>query len=194
MLLTGLRVNQVGLQRSRVEPEKRVGQGAVPPEEAGQVQPDQQFHQGIEQPVGRLAAPGIGEQRPVSGRVVEEAGDQDRVHVLAAVHHDAHDVDGRDAGLGQAAQQPVFTPGEVLVDRFQREQLTVLFDEPHDMPGDPAHPDLDHPLVPPVFQRLGPRQGEESCCLVGGRAEDEPHGSVRLLREFSSARTLVPPA
>ena len=56
VLLAGLRVDQVRLQRARVVPEQRVGQRAVTPEEARQVQPDQQLDQRVEQPVGRLQA------------------------------------------------------------------------------------------------------------------------------------------
>ena len=81
VLLAGLRVDQVGLQLARVVPEQRVGQRAVAPEEPGQVQPDQQFHQRVQQPVGGLHAPRVGEHRPVSRGVAEEPGDQDRVGV-----------------------------------------------------------------------------------------------------------------
>ena len=71
VLLAGLRVDQVRLQRARVVPEQRVGQRAVTPEEPGQVQPDQQLDQRVEQPVGRLQAPRVGEDRPVGGRVAD---------------------------------------------------------------------------------------------------------------------------
>ena len=79
VLLAGLRVDQVGLQRARVVAEQRVGQRTVAPEETGQVQPHQQLGQGVQQPVGGLAAAGTGEHRAVGGGVGQELGDQDRL-------------------------------------------------------------------------------------------------------------------
>src|SRR5260370_490344 len=71
-LLAGLGVDEISLERSRVGAEQGVGQRAVAPEEPGQVQPDQELHQRVEQPLGGPAAAG-GEQRAVSGGVAEEA-------------------------------------------------------------------------------------------------------------------------
>ena len=156
MALTGLRVNQVRLERARVVPEQRVGQRAVTPEETGQVQPHQQLDQGVEQPVGRLAAPRAGEDGPVGGGVVQEPGDQDRVEIRAAVHHDADHMHRGHVELGQLAQQPVLAPGQVLVDGLERIQFAVIGDEPDDVPGEAALPDLDQPRVLPLFERLRP--------------------------------------
>src|ERR1035441_8350828 len=155
-------------------------------EQSPQKKPDRKLNHRVEQPVGRLATPGVGEQRPVGGGVVEEPGDQDRVSAKAAVNDDPHHLDGRDAGVRQAAQQPVFAPGESFVDGFQRVELAVLLGEADDVPRDPAHPDLHQPVVPPVLERLGPGQGEESCCLVGRRTKDKAHESVRLLGQLLS--------
>jgi hypothetical protein len=53
--LPGLGVHEVGGQGARVTTEQHAGQGAVAPEEAGQVQADQQHGEDIDQtaaPVG----------------------------------------------------------------------------------------------------------------------------------------------
>ena len=179
MLLAGLRVDQVRLQRARVVPEQGVGQRAVAPEKARQVQPDQQLDQRVEQPVGRLQAPGVGEDGPVGGRIAEEPGNQDRVLVAVSgtvpVDRDADHLHGRDAELGQRPEQPVFAPRQPLAQLLEGVQGVVVVDETDHVPGDAPLPDLDQPLVPPLRERFGPRQREQAGRVVGGRSEDEPH-------------------
>ena len=93
--LAGLGVDQVGGERARVAPEQRVGQRAVAPEEADQVQPDEQHGQRVEQPCDRVRADVRGEQRPVRQRELQVPGDQDRVERLAVgVHAVQDDADG----------------------------------------------------------------------------------------------------
>ena len=176
MALAGLRVDQIRLERARVVAEQRVGQRAVTPEETAQVQPHQELDQGVEQPVRRLAAPRAGKQSPVRGGVVQEPGDQDRLEIRPAVHHDAHHMHRRHVEFGQLAQQPVFAPGQVLVDGLERVQLTVVGHEADDVPGDAALPDLDQARITPLRERLRPRQAQQAGRVLGGRAEDETHG------------------
>ena len=197
VLLAGLRVDQVRLQRARVVPEQRVGQRAVAPEEPGQVQPDQQLDQRVEQPVGRLQAPGVGEDRPVGGRVAEEPGDQDRVLVAAPgpvpVDRDADHLHGRDAELGQRPEQPVLAPGQPLAELLEGVQDAVVVDEADHVPGDAPLPDLDQPLVPPVRERLGPWQREQAGRVVSGGSEDEPHRRPRSRYASSWAGAMLAP-
>ena len=54
--LAGLGVDEVGGERAGVAAEQRVRQRAVAPVEAGQVQPDEQPGQRVEQPDAQLAA------------------------------------------------------------------------------------------------------------------------------------------
>ena len=151
MLLAGLRVDQVGPERARVVAEQRVRQRAVTPEEPGQVQPHQQLHQRVEQPVGRLPDARAGEQRPVRGRVLEEPGHQDRVQVRPAVDDDADDLDRGHVELRQRAQQPVLAPGQPLAEGLERVELAALGDEADHVPRQPALADLDQPLVLPLL-------------------------------------------
>ena len=78
--------------------------------------------------------------------------------------------------LGQLTQQPVFAPGEVLVDGLERVQLTVVGDETDDVPGDTALPDLGQPRVMPLLERLRPGQAQQAGRVLRRRAEDETHG------------------
>ena len=55
--LRGFGVHQVGGQGAGIEAEQGVGERAVPPVEAGQMEADQQLDQGVEQPVVRVEAP-----------------------------------------------------------------------------------------------------------------------------------------
>jgi len=175
MLLAGLRVDQVGRERPGVIAEQRVRQRAVTPEEPGQVQPDQELHQRVEQPVGRLPDPRAGEQGTVSGRVLKEPGHQDRVQVRPPVDHDADNLDRGHVKLGERAQQPVLAPGQPLAYRLQRVEHAAVGDEADHVPRQPALPDLDQPLVLPFLKRLAEGQGQQARRIVGGRTEDKPH-------------------
>ena len=159
VLLAGLRVDQVRLKRARVVPEQRVGQRAVPPEEPGQVQPDEQFDQRVQQAVDGLDAPRVGEDRTVRRRVGEELGHQDRVAVLlrgqrlVQVDRDPDRLDGRDVQVGQRPQYVVLAPREPFTQFLERVQGAVVVHEPHHVPRDAPLADLDQPVVPPLGQR-----------------------------------------
>jgi len=181
VLLAGLRVDQVRLQRARVVPVQRVGQRAVPPEEPGQVQPDEQFDQRVQQAVDGLDAARVGEDRAVRRRVGEEPGDQDRVAVLLAglrlvqVDRDPDHLDGRDVQVGQRSQHLVLAPRQPFTQLLERVQGAVVVHEPNHVPRDAPLADLDQPVVPPLRQRHGPRQGQQPGRAVGRGSEDEPH-------------------
>ena len=78
----GLGVDEIGGERASVAPEQRVGQRAVSPEEPNQVQPHQQDHEGVDQPVDCVAAHHPGEEGPVRQRVMQMPSDQYRVERL----------------------------------------------------------------------------------------------------------------
>ena len=139
--------------------------------------------QRVEQPVGGLQAPRVGEDRPVRRRVAEELGDQDRVAVfrpgvrLTQVDRDPDHLDRGDAQLGQRPEHPVLAPGQPLAELLEGVQRAVVVDEADHVPRDAPLPDLDQPLVLPVRQRLGPRQGQQAGRVVGRGSEDEPHSN-----------------
>jgi hypothetical protein len=60
--LTGLGVDEVRRELTGAAPEQHVRQRHVAPEEPGQVQPDQEHHQGIDQPGQAVRAQAVGEQ------------------------------------------------------------------------------------------------------------------------------------
>ena len=81
--LAGLGVDEVGRERARVAAEQRVRERAVAPEEAGEVEPDEQLGERVEQPVAQVGEPPrLREERAVRQRVVEVAGDQHRLEVV----------------------------------------------------------------------------------------------------------------
>ncbi len=98
---------------------------------------------------------------------------------MAAVDHDADDLDGGNAEVGERAQQAVLAPGQALADGLERVQLAAVLDEPDDMPGDAALADLHQPLVLPLLERLRPRQGQQAGYLTRRRAENKPHVALR---------------
>ena len=114
-----LGVHEDGLQGAGVQPEKRVRQRAVTPEEPGKMEPHEELDEGVEEPVGRAGPVGVRVERPVRRRVLEEVGAQDGVQLRAlvdvAVDDDPERLDRRDAHLVQAAQEPVLPAGEALL-------------------------------------------------------------------------------
>ena len=93
MELAGLGVDEVGRERARVAAEERVRERAVAPEEAAEVEPDQQLGARVEQPPPQVGHAAAREQRAERQRVVEVAGDQDRLEPLAALGDDADRLD-----------------------------------------------------------------------------------------------------
>ena len=85
MHLTGLGVHQVGGELAGVAPEQDVRQGHVPPVETGQVQPGEQRHHGVQQPVDRVQFHARVEQRPVGQGERQVPGQQDRVQGVVIV-------------------------------------------------------------------------------------------------------------
>jgi len=101
------------------------------------VQPDEEFHQRVQQPVGGLDAPRVGEDRAVRRRVGEEPGDQDRVGVRVVgvpVDRDPDCLDGRDVQVGQRPQHPVLPPGQPLAQLLEGIERAVVVREPHHVP------------------------------------------------------------
>ena len=81
--LAGLRVHQVGGQRAGIPAEQGVRQRAVVPGESGQVQPDQQLGQGVQQLRFQVGVQPAGEQRAIGQREPQMLGDQCGVQRLA---------------------------------------------------------------------------------------------------------------
>jgi len=65
MQLAGLGVDEVRGERPRIAAEQRVRQRHVAPEEAGDVQPREQHHHGVDQAADRVLLHTRGEQRAV---------------------------------------------------------------------------------------------------------------------------------
>ena len=114
--LAGLGVDEVRRERAGVAPEQRVGQRAVPPEEAGEVQPDEQQRQRVEQPRRGVRPQGLREQRAVGQRELQVLGDQRRLELLAvrrlAPGDDADRLDARDVEAVEPAEQAVLALGQ----------------------------------------------------------------------------------
>ncbi len=172
----GLGVDEVRGERARVAPEQRVGQRHVAPEEAGQVHPDQQRGERVEQPVHRLRAQRVGEQRPVRQGELQVPGDQHGRQRLALavepVGDDGHRLHARGADAFQLAEQVVLALGDLLDGLLDGVDGTAEPDEPDDVPGD-ALRQGDQPVGRPLLQRNVPGQVQQ------GRVEEgrsDAHG------------------
>ena len=133
MELAGLGVDEIGGERARVAAEERVRERAVAPEEAAEVEADEELGARVEQPPPQVGDAAAGEERPERERVVEVARDQDRVEVAAAIGDDADGIDHRHLVGGERAQQPVLALRQLdrqLLERVQlRPQPALVLDE-----------------------------------------------------------------
>ena len=171
--LAGLGVDDVGGEISRIQAEEGVGERAVTPEEAHDVQAHQQVDQGVQQPVCRSPQLRAGLQRPAVGkREFEVPGDQNRLQLgagpagatrpapMPTAGDEGGDLHDRDQQTVELGEQPVLAlrqPGGELLQRVGR--LPVA-DEPDHVTGySPG--DVDQALVPPARERELPRQVEE---------------------------------
>ena len=81
--LAGLGVDEVGGERARVAAEEDVRERGIAPEEAGEVDSDEQLGAGVEERVAQLGDVAVREERSEGQRVVEVARDQNGVEVGA---------------------------------------------------------------------------------------------------------------
>ena len=180
--LPGLGIHQVRGEGPGVAAEQRVGQGAVLPREARQVQPHQQGGERVEQAVGGVRPQRAGEQRPVGQRELQVLGDQGGLERLTGDRHapgdDADGVHARHVELLQPAQQLVLVLGEVGAHLLDRVDPVVEPREADHVPGDAAR-QVHQVLLRPAVQRDLPRQ-EHQLRLVGRADEVQGHGGHLL--------------
>ena len=128
--LAGFGVDHVCTQGSGIAAEQRVGKGAVTPEKAGDVEPDQQVHQAVEEAVAQRLISTRRPQNPAIGqREVEMPGDQDGVEPVVqrrpqecpfaasaaagpAIGDQPGDLDHRNEQPVEFSEQPVLTLGQ----------------------------------------------------------------------------------
>jgi hypothetical protein len=138
--LAGLGVDEVRRKGAGVAAEQGVGQRAVAPVEAGVVQAHEQHRQRIDQPVGRVGAKGLGEQRAVGQRELQVARDQRGIErPTSGVDAAEHDPDRLHAGHVQSlelAQQAVLAAGEGLAHLLDRVDRALEAHEAHHVAGD----------------------------------------------------------
>ena len=103
MQLARLGVDEVRRERAGVAAEERVRERAVAPEEPAEVKADEELGARVEQPPAQIGHAATCEEGPERERVVEVAGDQDRVEVAAAVRHDSDRIDHRHLVGGEGA-------------------------------------------------------------------------------------------
>ena len=173
--LPGLGVDEIGRERPGVAPEQRVRQRAVPPEEAAQMEPDQQHGQGIQQPGKGVRTQGGGKHRPVGQGEGQVAGHQhglklDAVLVMAP-GDDATGLNRGDAQTFEIAQHAVFANGQGLTDLLEGVDPRAQPHEPHDVPGDTPG-ERDELVLRPGLERNLPGQLEQR--RVVGRSKN-PH-------------------
>ena len=95
MQLAGLGVDEVSGERTGVAAEERVRERAVAPEEAAQVEPDEQLGARVEEAPPQVGDAPTREERPEGERVVEVPRDQRAFEALAAFGDDTDRLDDR---------------------------------------------------------------------------------------------------
>ena len=183
--VAGLGVDEVGGEGAGVAPKEGVRQGAVVPDEAGEVQASDERDEGVEQTVDGVGTQVAGEHRAVRQRPRQVLGDQDGVQRRAvrrlASRHDTDRDDGGHVGALEVAQQPVLAQGVGLDDLLERVHLRVDPDEAHDVARDAP---WERNEVPggPLLQRHVPGQVDQRGLLVGVGLDGELHRNLQVLR------------
>ena len=172
MEIARLGIDQVGRERAGIAPEERVGERAVAPEEAREVDAHEQLGERVEQAVAQVGTPG-----PLKSRRYGSEKSRCRVISTASApggprpgaRDDADGLDHRHDLVGQLAQQPVLVPRDARRQRLERVEHVAVADEAHDVAVDAAR-HLDDALALPLGERLAPRAGRGSRGSPGARA------------------------
>ena len=111
MEIARLGIDQIGRERAGIAPEERVGERAVAPEEAREVDAHEQLGERVEQAAAEVGDARPAEEQAVRQREVEVPRDQHGLRLLAVLarraRDDADGLDHRHDLVGQRAQQPV---------------------------------------------------------------------------------------
>ncbi len=174
--LAGLDVHDIGGQRTCIASEERVVERAVAPEEAGQVQPDEEARQRVEEELLWLLEAAPAEHDPERQRVLEVARDQHRRQLLgvppAPLAHDGNRLDGGHARALEVAEQPVLALCDLVRQLLEGVVRAAELDKADDVTADAAL-EVDQVGGGPGLELLVPRQREEARV---GRAADQPVG------------------
>ena len=171
--LAGLGVHEVRRELTGAATEQHVGQRHVSPEEAGQVQPHHEHDERVEDLGQAAVRQAVAEQRPVGQRVLQVAGHQRRLDLLAvlalAAADDADGLDGRQRQPSEVAEQAVLTVGHPLAGLLDRVDVLPEPHDAYDVSRDAPRQRHDH-VVAPLLQRQVPGQRHQG--RVGLRGDD----------------------
>ena len=185
----GLGVHEVGGELAGVAAEQDVGQRDVAPVETGEVQPGEQRHHGIQQPVDGVELHARVEQCAVGQREREVPGQEDGVQraavVVGATQDHPHRFHGGDVEAAQFGELAVLVDGHLLQDLLGGEDVVTHLDEPHDVAGD-ASGQCHEVDGRPVLQGDVPRQPDEIDIRFGG--EEPGHVVSLVLRPETATR------
>ena len=185
--LAGLGVDEVCGEGAGVAAEQGVRERDVAPPEAGQVQPDQQHRERVDEPLRRVGPQRLAVERAVGQRVLQVPGQEARVERLALGRDPAaDDAERLDAGQVhplEVAQHGVLAAGEVDLDLLDRQHAVRHPHEADGMPGDAAG-ESGQPVSRPVLQRNRPREVEQRRV---GAGRGELQGHVVMLPSMSGS-------
>ncbi len=159
--LAGLRVDEVRREPAGAASEQHVRERHVAPVEVGEVQPDQQHHQGVDERGQVLRLESVREQAAVRQREAEVLGHQRGRQLVAALVGPAGDHalrdDGRQTHPLQVAQHAVLAEGDLLDRLLHGVHPLAQAHDPDDVAGEAAGKGYDVAVVP-VLQRGVPGQ------------------------------------
>ena len=168
-------VDQIGGQLARVVAKQRVRQGAVAPVEARQVQTGEELDERVQEPLPGVQAPGLAEQRPICGRILQVPGDQGGVDLWRPIHDDPLHDDAGYAEVGEPAEQAVLSARQTLRELLYGPHVTAVLHEPDHVAVDAFVSWYDQPAVGPLRKRQIPGQVQKTGGLGGRRDEDYAH-------------------
>src|SRR5215212_8656871 len=128
------------------------------------MQPREEHHHGVDQPVHRVLADTATEQGPIRQRELQVVGDQDRIEWSTVdVNPISNHADGLHRGCVQArevTQQPILVDGQMLEHFLHRVNLGTDPHETNDVAGYAAGQSDEH-VFGPFGERGLPREAQE---------------------------------
>ena len=174
--LTGLGVDEIGNEIAGVSPEERVAERAITPEEADEMDANEQHGQRVDQLLVETLTTLGREQVEVGERIGEVSSDQHRVErfalcVEALVGH-ADEIDDRELLLFQEGEQLELSIGQFGCELLQCEIAAVVFDESNHVAMTTTGKS-HRKLVRPPVERRAPWQVEKIWLGLGGRLQPQ---------------------
>ncbi len=165
VVLPGLHVDDICRECSGISAEQSVRQGAVPPEEPGEVQANQQARHCIEHPLAevRNRQPATGQQRAIGDGIVQVTSDEHAIDMVGLAGHRGDHLRRGEPPVIEFVQESVLAFDEVVRQLLDDVADFAEFDQSHDVTVQAEH--AVHAWELPIRESFAERQATDEGML-----------------------------